>query len=232
MGTDYRRAATDYALREIVGTDRLAFRMVAQRVSEMGLAGAALDVGCGAGRSTRFLKSLGFRAEGVDASEAMIVQARQRDSSGEYQLVARDGVLPFGDADFDVVLSTWVVVEIDSNEVLRRLLAEIRRVLKSGGTAFIVANTAEFYSGRWVSCEVDFPENAPQLRSGQCVKTRLMPEGVVVTDTFWTESDYRESLSAAGLRIAQAWKPVAPRGEIGWQDESSVPPWVIFEAAV
>ena len=229
MGTDYRREAVDYALREVTGTDLLAFREVSRRIAELRLSGAALDVGCGAGRSTRFLKSHGFEVVGVDASDSMLREARKRDPQGDYRCCGSGGSLPLPDSAFDLVLSTWVVLEIESRETLNRLFKETARTLKRRGVAFVVANTAEFYSGRWTSCEVDFPENTPPLQSGQRVKARLLPEGVVVTDTFWTDADYREAIRSGGLRISNGLKPLAPTTEPGWLDETKVAPWIVYE---
>lgn len=212
-----------------MGTDALAFRQIADRVAELGLRGAALDIGCGAGRSTRFLRHLGFQAVGVDVSEAMVFEARRRDPAGDFRVCPARLPLPFEDAWFDLVLSTWVVLEIDSRKDLERFMREIARVLRIGGVGFVVANTIEFYFGDWVSCEVAFPENRNPLRSGQLVKARLMPEGVVVTDTFWSDSDYIAAIEGAGLRIAHTWHPLAPATENCWLDETKTAPWVVYE---
>ena len=108
------------------------------------------------------------------------------------------------------------------------------RILQYGdtvtGNAFIVTNTADFYRHRWVTCEVDFPENAPPLRSGQTVKARLLPEGVVVTDVYWSDRDYRHALNGAGLDVRQVAYPKASvSDEEDWIDETRVAPWAIYE---
>ena len=52
----------------------------------------ALDFGCGTGRSTRLLRSLGFEVTGVDVAASMIAHARATDPAGDYVLLA-DGSL-------------------------------------------------------------------------------------------------------------------------------------------
>ncbi|MGD9658153.1 MAG: class I SAM-dependent methyltransferase, partial [Methylocystis sp.] len=189
----------------------------------------ALDLGCGAGRSTRFLKRLGLNVVGVDASEAMIIEARRSDPDGAYRLIEPNAPLPFPDETFELLISSWVIVEICEMRRLLNFVMEAARVLSPAGRAFIVANTPEFYAGRWVSCEVDFPENRPPLRSGQLVKARLTPENVVVTDTYWSDEDYRRVFTQSGLSVVRAWKPVAPPTARSWLDETRVAPFVIYE---
>jgi hypothetical protein len=61
---------------------------------------------------------------------------------------------------------------------------------------------------------------SPPLQSGQRVKTRLLPEGIVVTDIYWSDEDYRFVFSEASLRVSHIWKPTAPQHESGWLDET------------
>ena len=229
MSTEYREHAARYALRPVAGTDSLAFRVLEERVGALGLSGAALDVGCGAGRSSRFLQSLGLQTTGLDINESMLVRARELDAGGKYHLYAGDAPFPFEAQTFDVVVSTWTVLEISSREALQHFMSESARVLRTEGVNFIVTNTPEFYVHRWVSCDVDFPENTPPLRSGQRVTARLVPEGVVVDDTFWSDADYRQAIEGAGLHILEAHLPVASRSEDGWLDETEVAPYVVYE---
>ena len=226
---DDRYPATRYALRETSGTDGIAFQGLAERLAELSLSGRALDFGCGAGRSTRFLAALGFQPTGVDINDAMIDEARKRDTVGVYHSCRAHESLPFTDASFDLLLSTWVVLELRSRADLDRFLSEAARLLRPAGRGFIVTNTPEFYQGRWVTCEVDFPENKAPLRSGQIVKARLLPEGVIVTDIFRSDAEYREALADAGLDPVHVWYPKAPADETGWLDETRIAPWVIYE---
>lgn len=58
----------------------LAYRdlpaIISQYVAQHVSGREALDFGCGAGRSTRFLKKLGFNAVGIDISSSMIQVAK------------------------------------------------------------------------------------------------------------------------------------------------------------
>ena len=99
-----------------------------------------LDIGCGYGGLLIYLnKKVRFKQamEGLDCSGLMVrlaraeMQSRGLDSLiGISQGVATD--LPYAGASMDVVLSTYVIKHL-SDHLLRRMLGEVRRVLKPGG---------------------------------------------------------------------------------------------------
>src|SRR6478672_10759794 len=77
---DYEKHAGEYAELGMEGKQYLAFRDIPMLIREYaGAIASVLDYGCGAGRSTRFLKRLGFNAVGVDVSQEMLEQARSKD---------------------------------------------------------------------------------------------------------------------------------------------------------
>ena len=96
----------------------------------------ALDVGCGTGDDVRAMAAIvggNGRAVGVDVSEALIAEARQRaDADGlEIELQAADAhALPFVDDSFDVVRTERVLQHVHDPA---RVLAEMVRVTRPGG---------------------------------------------------------------------------------------------------
>jgi SAM-dependent methyltransferase len=100
----------------------------------------ALDVGCGTGEDVRAMAEivgLGGRAVGLDASEAMIAEARRRTAGGaaaEFRVGdAHD--LPFPDASFDGCRIDRVLQHLDDPA---GALAELARVARAG--AAVVAS--------------------------------------------------------------------------------------------
>jgi SAM-dependent methyltransferase len=67
----------------------------------------ALDFGCGAGRSTRLLRSYGFDVTGVDIADSMITAARTTDPEGKYVLLAEGDLDQLGAGGFDLVLAAF-----------------------------------------------------------------------------------------------------------------------------
>ncbi len=94
---------------------------------------AAVDIGCGEGRWTRYLAAIGWHTTGVDRSGPLVAAAREAHPDGNYA-VAEATALPLADASVDLALCVNVlmhVVELDA------AVAELVRVLRPGGAAVI-----------------------------------------------------------------------------------------------
>ena len=92
-----------------------------------------LEVGIGTGRIALPIVKRGFTYTGVDISENMLNELRQKLAGESHQLTLLNADatnLPFEDASFDAILTVHVLHLIPD---WRRALAEIRRVLKPGG---------------------------------------------------------------------------------------------------
>jgi SAM-dependent methyltransferase len=95
----------------------------------------ALDLGCGVGRHTLALARAGFTTYAFDGSAAGIDYLRTAAETAGLTIEARVGQmtrLPYSDAQFDYVLAFNVIYHGDAT-IVRRVLDEIRRVLKPGG---------------------------------------------------------------------------------------------------
>lgn len=92
-----------------------------------------LDAGCGTGGALRLLRRYG-RVTGVDLSPVALSHCSRRDP-GRWALgsVTR---LPFGDAAFDVLVSSDVLVMLSSGDDLNAA-REFARVLRPGGRALV-----------------------------------------------------------------------------------------------
>jgi tellurite methyltransferase len=90
-----------------------------------------LDLGAGVGRHALFLARQGFAVTALDAApEGLAAMERE---GGVETVLARMHALPFEDGAFDHVLS-WNVIYHGDEDIVLRTIAEIRRVLKPGGT--------------------------------------------------------------------------------------------------
>jgi SAM-dependent methyltransferase len=191
----------------------------------------ALDFGCGAGRSTRFLKRLGFRATGIDISASMIRLARSADPEGAYRQVADGDFGPIRDSRFDLVLSAFAFDNIPGTGRRRDLLRGLASLLAPGGRIVLLGSTPEIYWHEWTSFTTrDFPENRV-AKSGE--RVRIIMKDVTdqrpVVDVIWFPDDYLATFGAASLRLVAQHRPLGRRDEgRAWISETTVAPWVIY----
>jgi len=97
-----------------------------------------LDIGCGAGRTTIGLYKLGYHlVEGLDLSEAMIVQARRISKEMNYKITFRMGdaaCLDYDDEIFGAALFSFNgIMQIPGRKNRIKVLKEIKRILNPEG---------------------------------------------------------------------------------------------------
>ncbi|MEK6962971.1 MAG: class I SAM-dependent methyltransferase [Nanoarchaeota archaeon] len=223
--TDY---AKEYAKLGITDSFYLAYRDLPHLVEKYVKGKEALDYGCGGGRSTRFLKKLGLNVVGVDTLPSMIQEARSRDPQGKYYLITSGDLTKLGHQTFDLILSVAVFIAIPSLEEMARILSEMKRVLRKEGTAIIITGTADIYTRNWASFICNFPENRG-LNSGDQAKVVIRGTNITLYDYLWTDEDYKQAISNAGLRLIKTHQPM-PTGKepYTWHSETKHPLWTIY----
>jgi SAM-dependent methyltransferase len=226
--------ADAYATLEFPGTYWLAFRDLPDIIARHVTGPVALDFGCGAGRSTRFLKRLGLEATGVDVSASMIEHARNADTAGSYRLIGDGDFSGLEAGSLDLAFTAFAFDNISGAARRAGLLGGLRRLLKRDGRVILLGSAAEIYAHEWVSFSTSaFPENSA-ARSGDTV--RIMMLDVVdqrpVVDYIWFHEDYLQQFKAAGLHLIAQYRPLGTQGEPWpWKSELSVAPWVIYVLA-
>ena len=170
-----------------------------------------LDVGCGEGRLTRHLASLGHRVVGIDASPSLVAAARELAPEMDLH-VANAAALPFDDASFDQVVSFMCLHDVDD---LDGAVREIARVLEPGGVACIAVVHPLNSAGRFEK-HGRFVIRGSYLASFRYADTVKRDE---LSMTF--ESQHRpifayfDALAAAGL-VVDALREPATEGHESW----------------
>jgi SAM-dependent methyltransferase len=220
-----------YAKLEFPGTYYLAYRDLPAIIGEHVRGKSALDFGCGTGRSTRFLRKLGFEVLGVDISQSMLARARELDPQGEYRLVSDDdlsGLVPGGQ---DLVLSAFTFDNIPTMDRKVALFRTLRHLLKGGGCIVNLVSAPDIYVNEWTSFSTrDFPENRA-AKSGDKVRIVMLDveDRRPVEDIVWTDEDYDEVYRRAELRSIRTYRPLAKESEpYPWVSETRIAPWVIY----
>lgn len=114
-------------------------------------AGEILEIACGYGRWTQYLKDHCDRLTAVDLSEVCIAACRERfDEDSHVRFVVNDGttVPDVADASIDFAFSFDSLVHVD-RATIAAYLSELRRVLKPEGVAFIHHSNVGAYSRRY-----------------------------------------------------------------------------------
>lgn len=227
---DDEERARAYADLEFPGTYYLAFRDIPQLLTRHVSGKSALDFGCGAGRSTRFLRDHGFDVTGVDISEAMLNEASRRDPQGSYLLLLEDDLSILGDRSFDLVLSAFAFDNIPLRERRVNLFRALSERLAPSGRIVNLVSSEQIYLNEWLSFSTrDFPENRT-ARSGEMVRVTMLdvPDRRPVEDIVWTERDYAETFAAAGLDVLEVHRPLGnDQDPFQWVSEYTIAPWTI-----
>jgi SAM-dependent methyltransferase len=225
------KRAESYAKLEFPATYYLAYRDLPTIIAEHVRGKIALDFGCGAGRSTRFLEKIGYDAIGVDISADMIKKAGEIDPKGDYRLIKDGDLSQFSDHAFDLVLSAFTFDNIPTMDKKVKMFGELRRLLKDSGRIVSLVSSPDIYKYEWASFSTkDFPANK-LARSGDKVKIIMtdVEDKRPVDDIIWYDEEYREAYQRAGLETLKTYKPLAKETEpYRWVNETKIAPWVIY----
>jgi trans-aconitate methyltransferase len=224
--------ADAYDKLEYPGTYYLAFRDLPLIIGQHVKGARALDFGCGAGRSTRFLRGLGFDPiVGVDISAAMLDRARQRDPQGDYRLVPDGDLSCLENEKYDLIFAAFSFDNIPTLDKKVALFTSFRKLLASGGRMVNLVSAPEIYVHEWASFTTrDFPENR-QARSGETVKIVMLDveDRRPVQDILWTEDAYNDVYRQAGLKAIQTYHPLGNKEDpVEWVSEETVAPWAVY----
>ncbi len=139
-----------------------------------------LDVACGTGVAAITAARAGAKVTGIDLTPELLERARENARIGSFEVEFREGdveALPFGDADFDVVLSQFGHMFAPRPKIA---IAEMLRVLKPGGTlAFttwppeLLIGASFALVGRYMPAPPPDASPPPQWGDVQVIRQRL-----------------------------------------------------------
>lgn len=221
--------AEAYSRLEFPGTYHLAYRDLPEILGRHGIGRRAVDFGCGAGRSTRFLRRLGFEAVGVDVSPDMIGKARELDPSGDYRMIGPGDRGDLADAAWDVVLSAFTFDNVPQ-ERKTPLFRGLTRLLAAGGKIVNLVSNPEIYTHEWASFSTrEFPQNR-EAKSGDVVRIVMtdVTDRRPVEDVVCSKAAYREIYRESGLDVVASYEPLGREDEpFAWVNETRIAPWRI-----
>jgi SAM-dependent methyltransferase len=225
------KRAEEYARLEFANTYYLAYRDLPGLIAGHVRGRRALDFGCGTGRSTRFVRQLGFDVAGVDIAPEMIAHARRVDSGGDYRLMSNGDFSGLEPRSYDLVVSLFTFDNIPGAEHKVNLFRSLGSLLNHAGKLISVVSSPEIYVNEWASFSTeDFPQNK-LARSGDLVKiiTTEFEDRRPTEDILWTDEFYRQVYAESGLKVIEMHQPLARGDEpYRWVSETRIAPWTIY----
>ncbi len=182
----------------------------------------ALDLGCGSGAYSLWLAERGARVTGLDLSPVMIRLAleKARKQGAQLDLAAADisRPLPFGESEFDLVLTATALHYIQNLDAFMR---EVAKVLKPRGR-FIASVLHPISTARFPVAGPDEnmpPEDWKTHYFGEPIRSIETPwlacgevpaEGRRIVSYHHTTSDYFNALTSSGLKVTDLCEPQPP----------------------
>lgn len=154
-----RAGWTKFAPVEIITTPAAA-RLVRYAQVKPGV--RLLDAGCGTGVVAITAARLGVHVSGLDLTPELLERARENAQIAEVDVEFHEGdveQLPFGDGEFDMVLSQFAHIFAPRPEIAVR---EMLRVLKPGGTLAFSTWPPELLVGRTMALSGKYMPPMPE----------------------------------------------------------------------
>jgi SAM-dependent methyltransferase len=163
-----------------------------------------LDVACGTGNAARPAARAGARVTAVDLVPKFLEEGRAKAESERLEIVWREGDaedLPFGDAEFDRVISTFGHMFAPRHQ---RTASEMARVCRPGGTIVTATWTPEGTAGDIFNASGRFMPPPPDYASppifwGREEHVRQMFAGVAKDFEFERHTNHIEWESLEGF---------------------------------
>lgn len=212
-----------------------------------------LDLGCGNGRLVEILPEVKYI--GVDSSEALVGEARKiydlRFKNYEFRKLDMLELEKSGEKDFDVVFMFASLNHIAGEENRRKVLEEVRRILKPGGVAVMTNwNMWQVGTGKSIwKYKFKFPRDKiqdinkfqiqnPNFQSNPKSKTQRLGLGFKDILTLWQSGDkkrqgelyyracglgeLRRLLDKAGFEVAENYYSLDSKKAHWWNGKNIV----------
>ena len=167
-----------------------------------------LDIGCGAGRTTAYLKTISNKIIGIDVSDKMVDVAKAGFPTIEFKTM--DAVdLQFADASFDAAVFSFNGIDyIYPEEHRNKAYNEIHRVLKSGGVFIYSSHVIPSpFNGFFEFC--NFLLNVITLKVFKSYRFEVHKNGIVFS-YYGNDKKEIQALNDAGFKMIEV---VANRGK-------------------
>ncbi|GEM_PF-6055383 len=217
------------------GTDYLAGRDAPEIIRRLPTCRKILDLGCGTGLATRYLKKHFPDATiiGADINQSMLEQARTADPEGIYLHLNKSSSevhYAFLPGTFDVIVCSFVFHENQSEADLNVFLKNISVLLRPNGLMLAWDTYKNLLMGKWTSIETLYPETG-QIEDGDRYTVKLLPAGAIVSGSYWSPETVEKIARLHHFENVTIHYPLANHESgMDWLDETSLAPYYVIEA--
>ena len=151
----------------------------AMRIKAEGRAPVILDLGCGTGELASIFLKAGYDYVGIDIEPERIKYARKAYPKGTFHVMDASH-LRYRDGHFDQILVTGVLHHLTDEEV-RSIVAEMRRVLRPGGRALVMEDIALRGSLNLLGALVHLADEGAHIRRPKQYAPLFVPDFAIRT---------------------------------------------------
>ncbi|TQN30552.1 ubiquinone/menaquinone biosynthesis C-methylase UbiE [Haloactinospora alba] len=174
-----------------------------------------LDLGCGAGIYSRWLRKCGAdRVVGLDRSAGMLAYCREQETREPLGIEYTDQLLRSMEGAFDLVLGVYVLPYAATKAELAALCQEAGSALREGGRFLTLPINPAYHSGPEYYAKYGLRMLTPNPRTdGSQVRVELSwpPYTETLTAYYWTAESLEQTLVASGF------------GDIRWRHHHTAP---------
>lgn len=194
-----------------------------------------LDLGCGFGNISELLLKKGAEVTGIDASQKLIDYCKRRFENQKDNFIVMDGsnMSEISEGSFDYVISSMVLLNVNTEEIIKGIFREIARVLKPDGM-FV-------FSDLHPICKL-IPQTQTERQSwgegfsyfqneSPYDSEVLMSDGSKMhfKDMHWTLEFLTDSLAEVGMYIYRIVEPQPIEGSPEVLNDYQIPEYILFE---
>jgi SAM-dependent methyltransferase len=213
-----------YKKSQITGTGYIAYKDINALTRKYNCnIDKVLDLGCGFGRSTEFLKKISNDVFGSDISEESVKYCQQR--LPECKFFINEKKEKYNYAPYTIIYSILMLFHINNKETIFDEMSRMYNSLIDDGFVFIVNGTKNLYTKKYLSVG-GFKE---PKKSGDKCSIFLKNIDLVVNDYYWDERDLVDIAKKIGFKKHYIYYPLADKSvDIGYIDEYDYPPYFVL----
>jgi ubiquinone/menaquinone biosynthesis C-methylase UbiE len=173
-------------------TREYAWPEVASFLETVDTAGTALDIGCGNGRHTDPLTEIAERAIGIDASRALLREARKRVGPEPSFILGDATRLPLAATQVDLAVYVATLHHLPTDSARKQSLDELARVLTQDGRALVSA---------WSTAHDRFDATAEDATGFDTTIDWTLPGGETVPRYYhiYAPDEFKREIDSTGL---------------------------------